>query len=113
MVTWNTAERRALDQMQSASERVAAKALGLGSRGVTRRCDGPFVLHEDGRIVCTGLCQHGKIWDRVPFLGWDHLKAKKARCAVANTTGPSCERCAPPVLATPPSGSPPAHRRAR
>ncbi|HEX5480456.1 MAG TPA: hypothetical protein VFY79_12130 [Dehalococcoidia bacterium] len=92
---WNTAERRALDQMKSASQRVAAKTVSPGSRGVRRRCDGPFVLHEDGRIVCTGICQHGKIWERVPFLGWDHLKAKKLRCDSANTTGRSCERCTP------------------
>jgi hypothetical protein len=79
--------------MKSASERVAAKPLSLGAPGVRRRCDGPFVLHEDGRIACTGVCQHGKIWERVPFLAWDHLKAKKNRCAVARTAGPSCTRC--------------------
>ena len=55
--------------------------------------DGPYVLHEDGRVVCTGLCQHGKIWDRLPFLGWNHLKAKKVRCAPESTAGATCERC--------------------
>jgi hypothetical protein len=95
-MTWNTAERSALDRVKSASERAAAKAVSLGTRGVNRRCDGPFVLHEDGRIVCTGVCQHGKIWDRVPFLGWDHLKATKIRCCIANTAAPRCERCTAP-----------------
>jgi len=89
-VTWNTAERRALEQMKSASERVAVKPV---SPGVRRRCDGPFVLHEDGRIACTGVCQHGSPWARAPFLAWDHAKAKKSRCAVTRTAGPSCTRC--------------------
>ena len=95
MHVWNTAEQAALVAVDAASTRVAAREL-MSRAGPEHRCAGPFIVHQDGRVACTGVCIRGKSWERVPFLGWDHHRAKKLRCSLELTAGAACDRCRDP-----------------
>ncbi|MHB8377302.1 MAG: hypothetical protein ACYDEB_10160 [Dehalococcoidia bacterium] len=95
MKAWNSAEQAALAGIDTASARVAAR-VPAARTSPNNRCDGPFVVHQDGRVACTGICIRGKSWERVPFLGWDHLKARKVRCGLELTAGSECDRCRDP-----------------
>ena len=104
MAAWNFAEQATLVAIDAASTRVAGRA-AAGRTSPEHRCAGPFIVHQDGRVVCTGICIRGKSWERVPFLGWDHLRARKVRCSLDQTAGIACDRFRDPEHVVDPRAS--------
>jgi hypothetical protein len=61
-------------------------------------CNGPYFLHKNGSVMCTGACRVRKngvhlLGPGQRFMEWNHAEAHHLMCRPDKTKGRRCERC--------------------
>lgn len=57
-------------------------------------CCGPYFLHKNGSVMCTGRCRtRNLLGPGQRFMEWNHASAPRLKCRPSKTSGRRCERC--------------------